>query len=76
MNLIECYIEKVLSVEDSTSEFTTYMQTEGDHPEFIADEPYLNVICVVNCYGRRSTELHLWRKSDYEKYLKQGYYLA
>ena len=76
MNLVECYIENVLSVEDSTSEFTTYMQTDGNHPDFIPDEPYLSVTCEVNCYGSKSTKTHLWRKSEYERYLEQGYYLA
>ncbi|WP_143322828.1 hypothetical protein [Clostridium sp. HBUAS56010] len=76
MNLVECYIENVLSVVDKTPEFVTYMQTDGGYPDFVPGEPYLEVLCNVNCYGSKTTETHLWKKSDYEKYLEQGYYLA
>ena len=49
MNLLEHYIEKVISVVDVTKEWEKCMQEED--PNFVETDPMLQVAIIVNCYG-------------------------
>lgn len=68
MNLVEHYIEKILSIEDVTNKMSEIIKD--------LDEPMYEIKMVVDCYGIVTTEEVIWRKSEYEKNMKIGYYLA
>lgn len=68
MNLVEHYIEKVISIEDVTNKMSKIIKD--------LDEPMYEIKMIVDCYGRVTTEEVIWRKSEYEKNMEIGYYLA
>ena len=74
MNLLEHYIEKVISVEDVTKEWEKYMQKED--PNYIELDPMLQVAIIVNCYGQTTGTTKTLHKSEWDKIQEQGYYMA
>lgn len=75
MNLLEQYILEIANVKDVTDEWVDYMRSNG-HPDYKAEEPMLKVVCRETCYGSESIQEHTWRKSEYEKYKEQGFYMG
>ena len=74
MNLLEHYIEEVISVEDVTKEWEKYMQKEN--PNFVETDPMLQVSIIVNCYGQTTGTTKMFHQSEWDKIQKQGYYMA
>ena len=74
MNLIEHYINNVLSVKDITEEYTTRMKRFNE--DFFIGEPIYEVEMDINCYGREEVVIEIWTKSEYEAHVQRGYYLA
>ena len=74
MNLLEHYIEKVISVNDVTKEWEKYMQKED--PNYIELDPMLQVAIIVNCYGQTEGTTKMFHKSEWDKIQEQGYYMA
>lgn len=68
MNLLEHYIEEVLTIEDITNKC----------PEFfdVVKEPIYKIKMIVNCYGNKETVEVMWHKTKYEANINRGYYLA
>lgn len=74
MNLLEHYIEKVISVVDVTKEWEEYMQEEN--PNFVETDPMLEIKMIVNCYGSIQETKQWFHKSEWDKIQEQGYYMA
>lgn len=74
MNLLEHYIIQILSVEDCTDEFVEYMKK--DHPDFEANEPFVCVELLADCYGRVGKHTRMWKKSEFEKIKEIGYFMG
>ena len=74
MNLLEHYIEHIISVDDVTKEWEKYMQEED--PNFIETDPMLQVEIIVNCYGQTIVATKMFHKSEWDKIQEQGYYMA
>lgn len=74
MNLLEHYIEKVVSVDDVTKEWEKYMQEED--PNFIEADPMLQISMIINCYGQTEGTKKMFHKSEWDKIQEQGYYMA
>ena len=74
MNLLEHYIEKVISVVDVTKEWEKHMQKED--PNYIETDPMLQVAIIVNCYGQATGTTKMFHKSEWDKIQEQGYYMA
>ena len=74
MNLLEHYIEKVISVDDVTKEWEKYMQKED--PNFVETDPMLQVEIIVNCYGQTTGTTKMFHKSEWDKIQEQGYYMT
>ncbi len=70
MNLLEHYINEVISVEDVTNNYHSLLGN------ITIDEPIYKIKMVVNCYGNRETVEVTWRKGLYEANIERGYYLA
>lgn len=68
MNLLEHYIKNVICIEDITDNYQRKFGT--------VDEPIYRIKMTVNCYGCKTTEEVVWRKSTYETNIQKGYYLA
>lgn len=66
MNLLENYIEEIISVEPYTEDWTL---------EF-PDRIFVKVLLVSNCYGRKEQRDHIWNTDEWEKIQEQGYYWA
>lgn len=75
MNLLEHYIEKVVSVEDVTKEWEKYMQ-ETEDTNFVETDPMLEIKMLVNCYGNIKETTQCYHKSEWDKIQEQGYYVA
>lgn len=75
MNLLEHYIEKVISVKDVTQEWEKYMQEEED-PNYIELDPMLEIKVLVNCMGVEEYNILWCNKSEWDKIQEQGYYMA
>lgn len=69
MNLVEYYIEKVISVEDVTKEWKEYVRVED------LNNPMLEIKMLVNCYGNIKETIKWFYKQEWEKIKKRGYYL-
>ena len=74
MNLLEHYIEKVVSVIDVTKEWEKYMQEED--PNFVETDPMLQISMIINCYGQTTGTTKMFHKSEWDKIQEQGYYMA
>ena len=74
MNLLEHYIEKVISVVDVTKEWEKCMQEED--PNFVETDPMLEIKMIVNCYGSIQETKQWFHKSEWDKIQEQGYYMA
>lgn len=74
MNLLEHYIEKIISVDDVTKEWEKYMQKED--PNYIELDPMLQISMIVNCYGEETGTTKIFHKSEWDKIQEQGYYMA
>ena len=74
MNLLEHYIEKVISVVDVTKEWEKCMQEED--PNFVETDPMLEIKVLVNCYGNIEETIKRLHKSEWDKIQEQGYYMA
>ena len=74
MNLLEHYIEKVISVVDVTKEWEKYMQEK--YPNFIENDPLLKIKILVNCMGVEEYNILWYHKSEWDKIQEQGYYMA
>ena len=74
MNLLEHYIEKVISVNDVTKEWEKYMQKED--PNFVETDPMLKIKVLVNCTGVEEYNILWYHKSEWDKIQEQGYYMA
>ena len=66
MNLLEHYIEEVISVKPCNEEWT--LEFEG--------VKFYDVELISDCYGRKERDTHIWRKSQMEQILQQGFYMA
>ena len=74
MNLLEHYIEKVISVNDVPKEWEKCMQEEDLN--FVETDPMLQVAIIVNCYGQTTGTTKMFHKSEWDKIQEQGYYMA
>lgn len=74
MNLLEHYIEKVISVVDVTKEWEKCMQEEN--PNFVETDHMLEIKMLVNCYGNIKETTQCYHKSEWDKIQEQGYYVA
>lgn len=74
MNLLEHYIEKIISVVDVTKEWEEYMK-ESD-PNFVETDPMLEIKMIVNCYGSIQETKQWFHKTVWDKIQEQGYYMA
>ena len=74
MNLLEHYIKEIISVEDVTKEWEKYMQEK--YPNFIENDPMLQVAIIVNCYGQTTGTTNMFHNSEWDKIQEQGYYMA
>ena len=74
MNLLEHYIEKVISVDDVTKEWEKCMQEED--PNFVETDPMLEISMIINCYGQTTGTIKMFHKSEWDKIQEQGYYMA
>lgn len=74
MNLLEHYIEKVISVVDVTKEWEKCMQEEDQN--FVETNPMLEVKMLVNCYGNIEETIKRLHRSEWDKIQEQGYYMA
>ena len=74
MNLLEHYIEKVISVDDVTKEWEKHMQKED--PNYIELDPMLEIKVLVNCMGVEEYNILWYHKSEWDKIKEQGYYMA
>ena len=74
MNLLEHYIKEVISVEDVTEEWEKYMQEK--YPNFIENDPMLEISMIINCYGQTEGTMKMFHKSEWDKIQEQGYYMA
>ena len=74
MNVLEHYIKEVISVEDVTEEWEKYMQEK--YPNFIENDPMLQISMIINCYGQTEGTTKMFHKSQWEKIQEQGYYMA
>ena len=69
MNILEHYIEKIISEEDCTEE---YARAIGRQPEY----PVIKVVMDIDCYGSTSTVTEHWLQPEWEKIKAQGYYMG
>lgn len=75
MNLLEHYIEKVISVVDVIKEWEKCMQEED--PNFVENDPMLKVEMIVSCYSNMIYgTIKTLHKSEWDKIQEQGYYMA
>lgn len=74
MNLLEHYIEKVISVKDVTKEWEEYIQEE--EPNFVETDHMLEIKMIVNCYGSIQETTQWFHKTVWDKIQEQGYYMA
>ena len=74
MNLLEHYIEKVISVDDVTKEWEDCMRK--DDPNFVETDPMLEIKVLVNCMGVEEYNILRRHKSEWDKIQEQGYYMA
>lgn len=74
MNLLEHYIEKVVSVEDVTKEWEDFMRK--DIPNFVETDPMLEIKILINCMGIEEYNILWHHKSEWDKIQEQGYYVA
>ena len=75
MNLLEHYIEKVISVDDVTKEWEDFMRK--DDPNFVENDPMLKVEMIVSCYSNMIYgTIKTLHKSEWDKIQEQGYYMA
>lgn len=74
MNLLEHYIEKIISVDDVTKEWEKYMQEEN--PNFVEIDPMLEIKVLINCMGVEKYRVLWYHKSEWDKIQEQGYYMA
>lgn len=74
MNLLEHYIEKVVSVEDVTKEWEDFMRK--DIPNFVETDPMLEIKILINCMGIEEYNILWHHKSEWDKIQEQGYYMA
>lgn len=74
MNLLEHYIEHIVSVEDVTKEWKEYMKEED--PNFVETDTMLEIKMIVNCYGSIQETKQWFHKTVWDKIQEQGYYMA
>lgn len=74
MNLVEHYIEKVISVEDVTKQWEDFIRK--DTPNFVETDSMLEIKMLVNCYGNIKETTQCYHKSEWDKIQEQGYYMA
>ena len=74
MNLLEHYIEKIISVEDVTKEWENFMRK--DDPNFVENDPYMKIKLLVDCMGIEQHKIIRCHKSQWDKIQEQGYYMA
>lgn len=74
MNLLEHYIEHIISVEDVTKEWKEYMKEED--PNFVETDTMLEIKMIVNCYGSIQETKQCFHKTVWDKIQEQGYYMA
>ena len=74
MNLLEHYIKEVISVEDVTEEWEDCMRK--DDPNFVENDPMLEIKVLVNCMGVEEYNILRRHKSEWDKIQEQGYYMA
>lgn len=74
MNLLEHYIEQVISIENVNKEWEEHMQ--DTFPGYKETDPMLEVKMVVDCYGNKKETKKYFHKSQWEVIQKQGYYIG
>ncbi|SMD65442.1 hypothetical protein [Bacillus pacificus] len=65
MNLLEIYIEEVISEERYEADWTK---------EF--DKEFVEVEITTNCYGRTETKKRVFEKKEWESHKEHGYYMG
>ncbi|AIW03255.1 hypothetical protein CPT_Mater98 [Bacillus phage Mater] len=66
MNLLEQYIEEVISVKPYNESWTA---------KFPGKE-FVKVELVTNCYGSKEKILRIWTKEEWTEIQEQGYYMG
>jgi hypothetical protein len=64
MNLLENYIEEIISVEPYVSDWT---------PSFPGRD-FLKVVLIANCYGNKQQSTQIWDTEQWAKVQSDGYY--
>lgn len=67
MNLLEHYIEKIISEEE--------WQPSGKYPSLL-NKKWVEIKMVVNCYGTKSETTEIMPVDEWKKVKNQGYYMA
>lgn len=66
MNLLEQYIEEIHSVEPYNAEWTKQFPKTR----------FVEVDVTTNCYGNTKRKKHVFQTEEWEKFKKQGYWMA
>jgi hypothetical protein len=66
MNLLENYIEEVISVEPYVSDWTKLFPIRD----------FWKVVIIANCYGNKQESTHIWDTEQWNKIKSDGYYWA
>ena len=69
MNLLEHYIDEVISVKDVTDKYT---RSIGKKPH----SKLFEVVCKINCYGHKEEVKKHWFESEWNRIKEQGYYMS
>lgn len=77
MEEIKVNILEVISVYDISERYVMNMVNRG-YKNFKLEEPILEIVCLESSKEnpeKPQVRDHHWRESEYEKFIKQGYYL-
>lgn len=66
MNLLEIYLEEIISVEPYENEWTKDFK----------DRSFVKVVGIFNCYGNKKEETHIFNNIEWENVKEKGYYIG
>lgn len=66
MNLLEIYLEEIISVKPYESEWT----------EKFKDRSFVKVVGTFNCYGNKKEETRIFNNFEWESIKEKGYYIG
>ena len=66
MNLLEHYIEEVISIEQCKEEWALQYK----------DMEFYKIKFICSCYGEKETNTRIWEKQKMEENLARGFYFA